>query len=364
MKEIALLEEKTTILIVDDSPETIEIVNSALPKGYRRRAAVNARMALKILESDDLPDIILLDIMMPGIDGFEFCTTIKQNERLKDIPVIFLSAVNSYDNKVHAFSVGAVDYITKPFDADEIRARLNTHVKLYNLQRQLETYNRQLEQLVREKVDEITESQLATIYALAKLAESRDADTGDHIDRVAAFCRLLAEKLKDVPEYQELVTDEFIDNIFKASPLHDIGKVGIDDAILRKQGTLTEKEFEIMKSHTEIGNNTLKEVHSRYPDNKFLEIGMEVTRYHHEKWDGSGYPKGLKGCDIPLPARIMAVADNYDALRSKRPYKEAFSHEKAVSIMSRQSGIHFDPNIFQVFIEHQHLFKEIFESSN
>lgn len=222
----------------------------------------------------------------------------------------------------------------------------------------LEKYNTQLEELVNEKVNEISESQMSTIFALVKLAESRDDETGDHVERTAELCKLMAICLRKYPKYSSIIDNEYIDNIYKASPLHDIGKVGIPDGILLKKGRLTKDEFLIMKSHVEIGYETLKEVHSKYEANAFLEMGMDITRYHHEKWDGTGYSMGIKGEEIPLSGRIMAIVDVYDALRSKRIYKEAFSHAKSVRLIKENRGKHFDPELVDIFIEHHNEFKE------
>jgi response regulator RpfG family c-di-GMP phosphodiesterase len=227
---------------------------------------------------------------------------------------------------------------------------------------ELERYSKDLEKLVEEKVKEISSSQLATIYALIKLSESRDDDTGAHIERTASFCRLLAEKARSVPEYGDIVTDSFIDTIYKASPLHDIGKVGIPDSILLKPDKLTDDEFAIMKTHVRIGYETLVEVGQQYDKNEFLKMGMDIAQYHHEKWDGTGYNKGLKGTEIPLSARIMALADVYDALRSKRVYKDAFSHEKSMEIIYSNKGSHFDPVLVDLFVRYQEEFKSLYES--
>lgn len=227
---------------------------------------------------------------------------------------------------------------------------------------ELEKYSQHLELLVDEKVREISSSQMATIYALIKLSESRDDDTGAHIERTASFCRLLAEKARPIAEYENAITDIFIETIYKASPLHDIGKVGIPDSILLKPGQLTEDEFTIMKTHVRIGYDTLSKVGQQYDKNDFLKMGMDIALYHHEKWNGSGYNKGLKGDTIPLSARIMALADVYDALRSKRVYKEAFSHEKSIEIISLSKGSHFDPALVDVFIQNQAEFESLYES--
>ena len=214
--------------------------------------------------------------------------------------------------------------------------------------------------MVDEKVKEITDSQIATIFALAKLAESRDNDTGDHLKRVQFFCRLLAEKLSKHSKYRDRINEDFIENLQRASPLHDIGKVGIKDAILLKPGKLTPEEFEEMKLHTSIGANTLKQVYQEYPGNYFVKIGIEIAQSHHEKWDGSGYPEGLCGDGIPLSARIMALVDVYDALRSKRVYKEAYSNEKSREIIMQGNGKQFDSLVVEAFLEYEQEFEEVY----
>jgi len=224
-------------------------------------------------------------------------------------------------------------------------------------------YNRQEFEKSSRKDKEILEAQMATIYSLVKLSESRDDDTGAHLERVSVFCELLAN-LRSIPKYRDYINDDYIDNLTKASPLHDIGKVGIPDEILLKPGKLTEAEFEIMKKHTTIGADTLKEVKKRYPNNKFLELGVNITLYHHEKWDGTGYPHGLAGEAIPLSARIMAVIDVYEALRSKRVYKDTYSHQESLEIIKQGAGTFFDPEIVDVFVQNQAEFEEAFEKYN
>jgi len=226
---------------------------------------------------------------------------------------------------------------------------------------QLRIYSEHLEELVQEKVEEISASQIATIHALVKAAESRDDDTGTHIERTSLFCELIAKKLLEAGRYTDTIDDSYCDTISKASPLHDIGKVGIPDAILLKPGRLTPEEFEIMKTHVNIGYEMLASTREMYPGNKFLMLGIEIAKYHHEKWDGSGYMQELTGNDIPLSARIMALSDVYDALRSRRVYKEPFSHEKTYDIIIEGRGSHFDPTIVDVFIKHDKLFEEIYD---
>lgn len=229
--------------------------------------------------------------------------------------------------------------------------------QLLENQEMLQKYNTQLQVLVDEKVKEISESQMATIFALVKLAESRDDDTGAHVERTAVLSRMMAAYLREVPKYAEIIDDKYIDDIYKASPLHDIGKVGVPDNILLKKGKLTPEEFQIMKTHVDIGYETLLEVHQKYEQNSFLKMGMDIVKYHHEKWDGSGYPEGLAGEDIPLAGRIMAIIDVYDALRSRRSYKEAFSHEKSCKIIKEGRGKHFDPLLVDIFLKYHEEFQ-------
>lgn len=345
------------ILIIDDSSEAIQVLGNALPKYYKRQFALSGEKALELLASSiELPDLILLDVQMPGMSGYEVCKRLKSNDKYKSIPVIFLSALSDTENKVKGFENGGVDYIQKPFETLEVQARVNTHIQLHDLQLRLEEHNKHLNQLVDDKVKEISDSQMATIYALAKLAESRDDDTGEHLIRVQVFCRLMAEKLR----VYNGISEDFINALEKASPMHDIGKVGIRDAILLKPGKLTPEEFEEMKQHTTIGANTLREVYKKYPNNYFISIGIEVAQSHHEKWDGSGYPNGTKAEEIPLSARIMTLADVYDALRSKRVYKDAFTREKTREIILEGRGTHFDPLIVDVFLEHEQEFAKIY----
>jgi len=237
-----------------------------------------------------------------------------------------------------------------------------SNLMLAQREQELKKYNERLEDLVDEKVQEISDSQIATIYALVKLAESRDDDTGAHIERTALLCRFFAEKLRQLPRFSKIIDDEYVTNIYRSSPLHDIGKVGIPDAILQKPGKLTPEEYEIMKNHAVLGAKTLEDVVNRYKGNSFLKMGLEIAKGHHEKWDGSGYPLGLSGTDIPLSARIMAVVDVYDALRSKRVYKEAFTHEKSAAIIQDGSGTHFDPLLVDIFLQNQEELVALYET--
>ncbi len=342
-------DEKATIMVVDDTNLILDLLRKMLESiGYRVRAFSSGLDALKAV-AEVKPDVILLDINMPEIEGYEVCERLKSEPAFREIPVLFISALSDTANIVKAFSVGGVDYITKPFQFEEVRARVETHLRLRELQLLQEKHNLHLAELVKIQIAEISESQRATIVALAKLAECRDYETGHHIERTQNYCRLLAERLQHNPRYWGTGHDIFVDNIYYASSLHDIGKVGIPDSILLKRGKLTTDEFEIIMTHTSLGASTLATARSKYPKNLFLNMGIAIARSHHEKWDGSGYPDGLAGEDIPLSARIMAVADVYDALISQRPYKAAYSHEQSCEIVLQGSGLHFDPMVANAF---------------
>jgi putative two-component system response regulator len=351
--------EIATIMVVDDIPENLKLLTQMLQgQGYRVLAFPSGAMALAAAAKSP-PDLILLDINMPEMNGFEVCKRLKADHALKEIPVLFISALTETIDKVNAFSAGGVDYVTKPFQFEEVQARVETHLRLRGLQLELEKHNLHLEDLVKEKVAEISDSQLATILAVSKLAEYRDDETGHHIERTRIFCKVLAERLRDNPRYSGSINDASVENIYHATPLHDIGKVGIPDNILLKPGPLTPEEFAVIKTHTLIGAKTLQAARSKYPRNAFINMGIAVAHSHHEKWDGSGYPDGLTGEDIPLSGRIMAVADVYDALRSRRPYKEAFSHEKSCEIIFEGAGRHFDPALIAAFKAVEPEFAEI-----
>lgn len=345
------MEFMPNIMIVDDTPANLGLLEKMLTsEGYNVFCFLRGDMAMRSI-SRKKPDMIFLDINMPYMNGFEMCSMLKSNRSTEDIPVIFISALTDTFDKVKAFNAGGIDYVTKPFELEEVRVRLKTHLRIHTLENELKEMNLKLEEKVEEQVKEIAESKYATISAIAKIAESRDHEIGNHIERVKAFCKILAEKLALESEYKDYITPKYIDNITHASLLHDIGKIGISDSILKKKGKLSYEEFEIMKKHTNIGAETLSDIIIQYPQNCFLKMGLSIARSHHEKWDGSGYPDGLKGDEIPLSARIMAVVDVYDALRSKRCYKEPFTHEYSLSIIEEGSGKHFDPQIAYAFIK-------------
>jgi putative two-component system response regulator len=350
------------IMIVDDTPANLELLSDMLKKrGYQVRPAPSGQLAIQAAKNNP-PDIFLLDIAMPDMNGYELCKILKEDEKLGDIPVIFISALTNAEQKVEAFSSGGVDYVTKPFNFEEVAARVATHLKLHRLQLEKEEYNEKLEAVVEEQARTILDSQMAIIFAIAKLAESRDDDTGKHLERIQITARALALNHGKKPEYNSIITRAYAENLFHASPLHDIGKVAIPDNILLKPGKLTSEEFEIMKTHTLLGAETLKEVLNKSPENRFIKMGIAIARHHHEKWDGTGYPDGLSGANIPLSARIMSVADVYDAVRSKRCYKPAFSHDDTREIILKGKGTQFDPDIIDTFENIHEEIKSIYES--
>ncbi|MCG7900528.1 MAG: two-component system response regulator [Candidatus Thiodiazotropha lotti] len=343
-------EQKARILLVDDEKFYIDVLVEILNQNYQVIVAKDGESALQRATHEDLiPDLILLDILMPDIDGYEVCQRLKQNPLTRDIPVIFLTVKSEVDDELRGFTLGAVDYITKPISPPIVESRVANHLALARGKRILSDENSLLELRVQERTKEIRRTQDVAIRCMASLAETRDNETGNHIKRTQYYIRLLCEKLKDHPEYKEYLTEDTVDRLFRSAPLHDIGKVGIPDQILMKPGKLTEDEWVVMRTHSQLGYDALVKAECDFGTTEFLAMAKEVTLTHHEKWDGSGYPQGLKGSQIPIFGRLMALADVYDALVNKRVYKEAYSHGSAVEIILESSGSHFDPVIVEAF---------------
>ncbi len=359
MSEIIEYPKIHTILVVDDSPDNIILMSRLLKDHYRTKIATNGEKALKIASSDDPPDLILLDVVMPYMDGYEVCQELKKNPKTSRIPVIFLTAKTDIEDEKRGFEVGAVDYITKPVSAPLVLARVKTHLLLKDSRDFLIDKNQFLEHEIYRRTQEIIAIQDVTIIAMGSLAETRDSETGNHIRRTQNYVKMLAMKLKNNPRFRHILTDENIELLYKSAPLHDIGKVGVPDHILLKPGKLTPQEFEIMEKHTVFGRDAILAAEKRLESpTSFLTFAREIAYSHQEKWDGSGYPEGLTGDDIPISARLMAVADVYDALITRRIYKPAFAHEESVDIIKNGYAAHFDPDIVDTFIEIE---KELYE---
>jgi putative two-component system response regulator len=347
------------VLIVDDAPENITLFSELLRDKYHVRIALNGEKALKLIENDP-PDIILLDVMMPVLDGYETCKILKSNNKYKDIPIIFLTAKNDAQDESIGLGLGAVDYITKPINPQIFMSRIKAHLSAKQNNDYLRGKNNFLEAEVERRTNEVTMFQEITIMAMSALAEIRDNETGKHIQRTKLYAQKFCEHLVIYPKYKEQLSNRTIKNLVNAVPLHDIGKIGIPDSILLKPGKLTVEEFEIMKKHTTLGKEAIERAETMVdcPD-EFLRIPKEIVHYHHEKWDGSGYPCGLKGEEIPLSARIVAMVDVYDALRSKRVYKPAYSHLEAKEIMLAYADKHFEKEFVEAFFEIEVILIEI-----
>ncbi|PIM53535.1 two-component system response regulator [Roseateles chitinivorans] len=349
-----------TVLVVDDTPDNLALMSELLRDRYRVKIANNGEKALRIAGAEPRPDLILLDVMMPGMDGHEVCERLKADPATRDVPVIFLTARSDVADETRGLALGAVDYITKPISPPIVMARVRTHLRLKASADFLRDKAAYLEAEVARRTAELAAIQDVTILAMASLAETRDSDTGNHIRRTQHYVKALAEALRGHPRWQALLTPEYIATLFKSAPLHDIGKVGIPDRILLKPGRFTPDEFEIMKSHPALGRDAIAQAEAQLGTPvAFLSTAKDIAYGHQEKWDGSGYPEGLRGEAIPLSARLMALADVYDALISRRVYKDAMPHGDAVAIIVQGRGSHFDPEVVDAFLRIQDEFQEI-----
>ncbi|CAK0779018.1 Cyclic di-GMP phosphodiesterase PA4781 [Gammaproteobacteria bacterium] len=369
--------EQPTILVVDDTPENLTVLGGLLQPYYRVKVASSGSRALVVATAEPLPDIILLDVMMPGLDGYAVLERLRVQEVTRNIPVIFVTALDASEDEERGLFLGAVDYITKPIRPAIVLARVRTHLELKRARDWLHDQNTFLEGEVVRRMRENQIIQEVSLQALANLTEVRDFETGNHIRRTQGYVTILARKLRSHPKYANRLTPRFIDLMTRAAALHDIGKVGISDQILLKPGRLTPEEFEVMKQHSRIGAEVIDhamrrvcteseyqalQAYSRLGPEAvlaegereaplaFLELTKEIAHYHHEHWDGSGYPVGLTGDAIPLPARLMALADVFDAIISHRPYKPALSIEDAIDVVVNGRGTHFDPDLVDAFL--------------
>ncbi len=350
---------KPTILVVDDIPDNLTLMSGLLRGRYTVKLAKTGEKALQLADEAP-PDLILLDIMMPGLSGYDVLRELKAKDSTRHIPVIFLTAMSAVADEKKGLEMGAVDYITKPVSPPIVLARVANHLQLKAAADFMRDKSLYLEEEVERRTRENLAIQDVTIFALASLAETRDLETGNHIRRTQHYVRILAGQLKHHPHFGYFLTDEAIDMLFKSAPLHDIGKVGIPDHILLKKSPLTHEEFEVMKRHTTLGRDAIQSAEDQLGmPVAFLDMAKEIALYHQEKWDGSGYPTGAKGEEIPISARLMALADVYDALISKRNYKNDMTHEEAREIICSERGTHFDPDVVDAFLTTQDDFRKV-----
>lgn len=350
-------EQIPNILIVDDTTSNLVILAEMIKSiGYIARPVTNVKQALSAIAVHK-PHLILLDISMPEVDGFDFCEMLKQDTTLNDIPIIFISALNTTEDKVKGFKLGAVDFISKPFELEEITLRINTHLKIFQMQNELKEHNKRLFKMYNDQIKQVTEEQRHLVYALTKLLEFRMDEQGTHIDNIGRYSKLMAMSLQFSPKFEKQITAGFLDNIVMVAPLHDVGMVRVRDTVVLKDGQLTEQERKYMQNHTIFGAESLRGLYEQNR-NGLMEMAENIAKYHHEKWDGTGYPDGLKGEEIPLAARIVSVADVYDSLTSPKSYRKAYTHEEAVAIMKEETGKRFDPNIMEVFFKIHNQFRK------
>ena len=341
---------KPTILIVDDTPANLTLLAGLLQPTYAVKAATRGDKALEIVV-EQAPALILLDIEMPDMSGYEVCRRLKASPQTQGIPVIFLTSKVDPESEELGLATGAVDYITRPINPSILLSRVKAHLADAASAASLRIANQYLEVAVAARTTELTNLQEMTVLALASLAETRDTETGNHLRRTQHYLRMLGQYLKNHPGFTDALDGDMVNVLFKCAPLHDIGKVGIPDRILLKNGPYTAAEFAIMKTHPTLGRDAIvkaQEISGQRMD--FFEIAKDIVYSHHEKWDGSGYPQGLAGTQIPVSARLMAVADVYDALISNRIYKGGMNHERAVQIITDGRGSHFDPDVVEAFL--------------
>ncbi|MCP5268938.1 MAG: two-component system response regulator [Zoogloeaceae bacterium] len=342
---------QTTILIVDDTPENLTVLSEVLHPTWRVRAANSGRRALQIAQGEPQPDLILLDVMMPEMDGHEVISQLKADPRTQEIPVIFVTAMDGTEDEERGLDLGAVDYITKPLRPAIVRARVRTHLELRRAKAHLKNENQYLEDEVARRMRQNQIIQEVSIRALARLAETRDPETGNHLRRTQAYVQTLADALIDNPRFSAYLEPHTVQLLVRSAPLHDIGKVGLPDHVLLKPGKLTAEEWAIMQTHSRLGHDAIEQAEQDAEESvEFLAIAKEIAYYHHEKWDGSGYPKGLAGDAIPISARLMALADVFDALICRRVYKPPMPIDKARQIIEEGRGTHFDPDVVDAFV--------------
>jgi len=341
--------EKTLIILVDDNPANLRIGKNVLAEKYAVATAPSAEKMFSLLENNN-PAMILLDVDMPEMNGYEAIKILKTKPQTKDIPVIFLTARTESDDELAGLSLGAIDYIVKPFQPPLLLKRIEVHLLVEAQRKELQYFNKNLQKMVEEKTQSVLELQNAMLKTMAELVECRDDITGGHIERTQRGIKILLEELEKNGVYRDETEGWDMNLLLQSCQLHDVGKISIDDRILKKPGRLSDEEFEEMKKHASFGEQIIEKIEALAKESDFLNYAKIFAASHHEKWDGTGYPRGLKEHEIPLLGRIMAIADVYDALVSERPYKKAFSHDEAVRIIVEGSGTQFDSALIQVFI--------------
>lgn len=354
-------EHSSCIFLVDDNPLYLNSGKTVLQDKYTVVTIPSSEKLLPMLKKVK-PDLILLDVEMPGMSGYETIKEIKASDETSGIPVIFLTGKNEPENELLGLSLGAVDYITKPFSPPLLLKRIELHLLLQAQKNELRKFNENLIEMVDERTNDITQLQNAIIMWAAEMVEFRDEETGQHVERVQKYLKILIDEMEKIGLYSVDIASWDLDAFFKSTLLHDVGKIKIRDDILLKKSRLTEDEFAIMKHHALYGKMLLESLQAKVPNETFLDYAKTLSYCHHERWDGTGYPDRLKGEDIPLQARMMALADVYDALVSERPYKKAFSHEEAMRIISEGRGTQFDPDLADLFVNLSDSIKRVSEA--
>ena len=359
--------EKKLILLVDDNPANLQLGINVLEEKYDVVTAPSAEKMFKLLENSDpaaMPDMILLDVDMPEMNGYDAIKVLKGKPKTKDIPVIFVTGRTDSGDELEGLFLGAIDYITKPFQPPILQKRVEVHLLVEEQKKILESqaaalqnFNDNLQKMVKEKTRDVLELKNALLKTMAELVECRDDITGGHIERTQRGIKIILEEIEQSNIYSNETKTWDLDLLLQSCQLHDVGKISIDDNILKKPGSLDKNEFELMKKHAFFGEQIIEKIQTLTKESDFLKYAKIFAANHHEKWDGSGYPRGLKEDQIPLLGRIMAIVDVYDALISERPYKKAFTHEEAIQIIREGSGKQFDPALVEVFIRKAELFK-------
>jgi len=347
-----------TIFLVDDDVTNLAMGNDTLSPFYKTVTINSGVRLLKMLESH-IPDLILLDVEMPEMNGYETIKILKQKEETKGIPVVFLTAHNDTESELEGLTLGAMDYIVKPFSAPLLLKRIEVHLLVESQRKQLIYFNNNLQIMVDGKTETVVELKNAFLRTMAELVEWRDGSTGAHIGRTELYMKILFEALQNCNAYKDEVASWDKELVLQSAQLHDVGKIAIKDNILQKPARLTDPEFKAIKAHVNFGEMVIERIKQKTKERAFLDQAKILIATHHEKWDGSGYPRGLKGKEIPLQGRMMAITDVYDALTSDRPYKKAFTHEEAVRVIIREKGKHFDPDLVDIFLSISDKFNEV-----